>query len=747
MRTFFHRRPGPIRLACVVALFLGGVSAVRGDDVLTGPPVLRQVGFLEQYKVGKWTPVEVELTTAAPAQVRLVLDAPDPSGNLASFPTPERRLEPGTHRLSGFALVGRLDGTIRARVQVRTGEVTREWPVAADADVPAAAPLRQSVRLIATLGHPKGLVPEPGKRRRNPSPAPVNPTNDRRVVELDDAAQLPRDVTGYDSLDVLLIGGGYELDEPRSAALRAWVQLGGHLVVAVGRDVAGLRDSRLSEWLPVEAVETITLRDLKPVENRFERSTRLVPPGGRVSAARLRLRSPKTERWEILIGDEREPLLVRAAVGMGKVTVLALDLDRPPLSTWSDLPALASRLVSDRRDGEGTGDRRTGGALARSGVTDLATQLHAAQEQFRTVERLPLWSVLLLMLGYLLLIGPLDYVLVHRLLRRPRLTWLTFPVAVAAAAALTIWGARQTNGRQMQLNQVDVVDLDAASGRLRSQSWLTLYSPGMERYAVAARPRGLGLNDDALRMGWAGVPESGYGGLYRSGGFRLGSPEYRFADGATAVENLPVPLWGTGNLTVTDRGTAADMIEADLSSSGTGRLLGTLRHHLPGAVSDWMIAYNKRVYLPSDEAGNAVWPPDVELRIDDRSVRQPELGFYLTRSVARQEKRHGSGEEIRLEQGRYEPLRPGTPPETQLYDILQMMTFHQAAGGTAYTGLAHESLREFDLSDLVLDLHRAVLFARVDLTAFDVTINGQPTKPGRHFAFVRIVLPVARSGD
>ena len=127
-------------------------------------------------------------------------------------------------------------------------------------------------------------------------------------------------------------------------------------------------------------------------------------------------------------------------------TVVGIDVDRPPLSEWPPLSVVMSRLAGLTELTQRAAAPSRTGRLAHSGITDLASQLAQAQRTFPQVERSSLWTVLGLLVGYLVLIGPIDYVLAHRVLRRPHLTWVTFPLLVAAAAVLAGWTARRTNG-------------------------------------------------------------------------------------------------------------------------------------------------------------------------------------------------------------------------------------------------------------------------------------------------------------
>ena len=75
--------------------------------------------------------------------------------------------------------------------------------------------------------------------------------------------------------------------------------------------------------------------------------------------------------------------------------------------------------------------------------------------------------------------------------------------------------------------------------------------------------------------------------------------------------------------------------------------------------------------------------------------------------------------------------------------IVEMMMWHDAAGGRNYTGLLHRYQGEIDLSDH-LRTGRAVLIARTDEPGAELALNGQapPEENVRRWTWRRIVFPV-----
>ena len=735
-----------IALPLVLLITVLGRAPARSEGPVAQSPILQQVGFDGLYKLGRWTPATVEFTTDAPVEVQFALEAPDPYGSIAVFPTEKITFSAGTHKITGYFQNGRLGGRIRPILQMTSeqGDVPIAVPVEFKDEVPP--PLTQGDILMATLGNPAGLEEPPDGAAAAPLYA----------VDLANVDQLPADAVGYDSLNALIISGDYGLSPERSEALRRWVQQGGHLVVSAGEGVGEYVESPLAQWIPISvAAEPQSLRELSGLESFAGRNERLIVRGP-VSAARIE----QFEGRELVSGGPYGPLLVRAPYGFGAVTFLAVDLNRPPLTDWPATSAVVRKIIGAQQAQAADGQRRTR-QLTRSGISDLATQLRATQETFPNVERVSLWAIMGLLLAYLLLIGPLDYFLVHRVLQRPRLTWFTFPVLVIAAAALAVWGARTTNGTQVRLNQVDVVDIDAVTGVARVRTWASIYSPETRRYQAEIRPADWLMPpqnsaEEAAgqppRIVWYGVPEATYGGMYRSGGFEISRPQYAFAPQASAVQNMPVQVWSTRGLTADWQSSGEGLVSSDLTSTGAGQLSGTISHNLGVPIGDWMLAYGNRAYLPrvlrADEEPRPLAPGDVLTPANKQRVSARELASHLTGTTAtRVAGRRKGEEEILIKPADYDPLNPRHPIEESVAQIIRMVTFHQAAGGPGYTGLTNAMLGELDLSELVLDLDRAVLFGRIDVPAATILLGGEPVEPSRRSTFVRIVLPVTRQAS
>ncbi len=352
-----------------------------------------------------------------------------------------------------------------------------------------------------------------------------------------------------------------------------------------------------------------------------------------------------------------------------------------------------------------------------------------------------------LILLYLLIIGPLDYLLVHRVLKKPHITWITFPLMVIVAVTWGVISAQSDNGNTFQSTQLNIVDYDAAAGQFRGRFYLGLYSPETRRYKVDVQTN-LPLDPPPASIPthicWNGIPESTFAGMYRSAEGAITGPTYQFSDHSHSIENLPVLKWGTKNLLAEWSLQHPDLFTSNLTGNHLGQLSGTLTHHLSSPVKAWVIAYGNRVYLPivdPEHLERSYIPPKQAWDINDTFVESRNIKGYLTRAVSRRIKQKGQVKSSLITvQTEYDPF------SKNVYEILKMLTYHEKSGGSIYTGLLNSSAERLDFTEQ-LRLGRAVLFARLDTPLSQVSLDDQKIDQAGQATYIRVVIPVTNSSS
>ena len=281
-----------------------------------------------------------------------------------------------------------------------------------------------------------------------------------------DLADLPDVSIAWRALDVLVLDDvdTSRLTAGQLAALRAWVEDGGQLVVTGGPG-GPKTAAAVAELLPVTVGGVESADDL-PALSAF---------GGAPFAALgpYTLTGSSLRQGELLIHQDGLPILAHTPLGLGGATFLALDPKLAPLAGWSGHTAVWESILAQTppRGPLGNGIQEGYGAVqAISSIPGL---------------RLPsVWQLLLFLFAYTLIIGPLNFLVLRRL-RRPELAWVTIPVLVLLFSAITFFTGFRTRGGAAVLNEMSVAYGSVEAERVRTQSIVGLYSPRRGRYDLS----------------------------------------------------------------------------------------------------------------------------------------------------------------------------------------------------------------------------------------------------------------------
>jgi hypothetical protein len=285
-----------------------------------------------------------------------------------------------------------------------------------------------------------------------------------------DAAALPRDAMLLAGLDVIFLHDAptAQFDAAQLAALELWVRLGGRLIVGGGIH-AETTTPALTTWLPVDVGP---LRSDTPTASLERLSGRAdlnaVVPTLTANAVTLRPGARDLDGAGLLTGT---------TFGAGEVIFAAFDL--AALRPWADEAVLWERVFQpEARMLIGQSFRWRSENLLRD-----ALQLPAL--------RLPSIGMLaLLMLGYIVVIGPLNFLLLRRF-GRIELAWLTTPALVVLFLGLTYGASFALRGNRPQLTQLAIVQGFEGSAVGQSTSFLGLFSPQRRSYALRMPPNTL----------------------------------------------------------------------------------------------------------------------------------------------------------------------------------------------------------------------------------------------------------------
>ncbi len=497
LRTSRHR----ILLFAWVWLILLLPSALRAQLVVDAFPAW------DGQSVGnRWMPVVVEISNkGAPLQGLIEVAGSGPLAEHSALCAVEIPSQTNK-RLWIYVPPAAYRGELKVRLLTPRGKVLAETPLKIETH---PLPSRLVAESIPTGWFKMGLGRvATGKTRLQ--------WNSTRVLK----QHLPDDEVGYDGLTALHLGWPEisDLLPSQRQALLDWILSGGHLIVSADDPNAWRADPWWGSILPVAAAEQKSVPGLAPLQTWLDgnRVTALVAEGKEKTVTAATAEQPIAEvetllgigelvRGHVLIEREGIPLVARTRMGRGMVTQLLFNPGREPFRSWQGRSDFCLHLLQDGREnmdaalldlGSTTNSVRqvvrqqTRGRPAPqamnynqtryiqpSAVESFASNLLLTRQQ-RTLPWLLLGVVLI---AYIILIGPFDYTWLKR--RRKLIwTWVTFPAYVVAATLIIYGLGYWVNAGDSEWRQWTILDWFPGTSRQRATTMAEFYSTRNSRY-------------------------------------------------------------------------------------------------------------------------------------------------------------------------------------------------------------------------------------------------------------------------
>lgn len=746
-----------VATAPLLALWLLATPAVgdtnRVASVSQGPCTVA-VGIGGLYKNGAWTSVFLDqLPTNAP----VTLITSDPDGAHVRFTADSSPSSPSKRRI-GYVKLGRAGGTLA----LQSEQLAMTLTPTDEFGKPSRTPLQQFCRPVPNerpiylvvrgdndsdgvgLADAVALLRLPEHRR------PVIAT----VRSLDD---LPDHWCGYDAVALVVLTSskaafaGKKASSPQVAALADWVRLGGRLALFAGAEAGELLegdDPPLAPFLPGRYQRMATLRQSAPI-TLLAGSNRPLVMTGSAETPFIRLPHFTQPRGVVLAQESDLVVASRSALGLGTITYFGGDLDAAPLRSWRDRPTLWLRLMewNDARQSTATPQQ----TLIQLGYNDVSGQMRSALDAMCSVRTIPFSQILVVMVCYLVMIGVGDYFLVHKILRRPHLTWVTFPLGVAVFGGLAYWLGAVERPDRLAVHHVALCDFDTTSQTMRETFWAAAYSPHDALYDIAIPPTSVPYPSDrshppttheATRWCWLGLTGSGLGGMNpKTVTPRIWNEVYECD--ATQLTGVPMAVRSTkafGGVRTTTQAAmvnpALDPHEPPTLAEEQGIPIGSVRNPFATDLDNAILLYGRWVItLGSIPAGGVVEVTSQRPRCEPRELLYRMNSADANTQAEGPPKTAASPQAVspRVVSPRFVQYNPQSRDP---HSIARVLGFYQWLGGYESVGLTNEHQSVLDMSDL-LKTDRAVVMARAT--------SAHATSGAVSRTLVRIVVPVKRA--
>ncbi len=687
-----------------------------------------QLGLGGWWKLGHVCPVRVTIPRALLDQcVALELATLDGDGVDVVY---RREIEP--HRIGPAGHVwmpiriGRRSANLDVRLLGAEGELLAESldPNAVHAGLASTQPF------VVALGSAMG-IDELVRRSADGANATL------ATAVIDSVDLLPASYRDFSSCDLLLLSTRdmaflQSMTAPQWAAIDDWIRRGGGCIISLGQSAADLQSvPQLLELLPGKPVgegrvtnpaglESLVVTDdpLRPFE-----ATQLELDRGEVELALRDSLSTKFPWW------------IAYPHGHGTMRLLASDLDSPAFAQWQDRKALWERLIEPyfpRSLLDATSEDAEGEGASYLGYNDMVGQLRATLDVFPAVHVISFGQVAAMLIAVLLLIGPLDYVVCVKWLKRPDLSWYLAGVLLLLICAGLIGLHQAIRPEGVLVNTAQIVDLDTESGQIHGRAWSHVYSGRARQVDIcAATPQA-----QPVALDWQGLPGRGLGGLLSQLNTDRGMPPYVIdldEAGGSHFRGVGIPAAGTKCLFASWSDRLPDIAASNLQEmSGVDQLQGELVNPLPVDLKDAMLFYHNWYYVL-----NSRIPPGERVLISSETIPKE-----LTRRLNGQRNVDGN-----VSITRWDPADRG-----QLDRLLELMMFYKAAAGRNYTGLSHRYQPDVDQSNL-LATDRAILIGRTEQLPVQLSVTAHDQRAAELSAdeqhdiqrvWYRIAIPVAQ---
>lgn len=289
-----------------------------------------------------------------------------------------------------------------------------------------------------------------------------NANNLKPVTIAIDPASLPTRVEAWGALDRLIWQDidADQLDSEQLAALRGWLAGGGRLVIAAGTAGASSLTGFPDDILPFRPTVTT---DVAPDSLRGLLGE--LPS----NAGDLPALTGKLIDGRVLASVGDQAVVAERSYGSGSVTILGFDPGASWLKGTSVAESLWRRLIPTRTAG--------------GPVVGDDSQIVQAASQLPSLALPPIGGLVALIGGYILLIGPLNYLVLRRLDKR-EWAWVTMPALILIFAVAAYGFGSLLRGSDVIVNEVAIVRGAPGATEGIAQAYFGVFSPNRGSYQL-----------------------------------------------------------------------------------------------------------------------------------------------------------------------------------------------------------------------------------------------------------------------
>jgi hypothetical protein len=260
------------------------------------------------------------------------------------------------------------------------------------------------------------------------------------------------------------------LSEEQRRGIERWVADGGQLVVIGGADWQA-RASAFADLLPLDelrATDGVPQAALAAWSGADEPA---------ISTATVSSGALRDDARALVTADDGTILVSMRDVGAGRVILIGSDMATDEYRGWEGSPALWGRLLPSNAAFE----QFFGGMPPDQEAESMMSQ---ALGNLPSLEVPPAELLLAVIVAYILLIGPISYVVLRRRDRR-EMAWITAPVLVILFAGTSYGLGSAMKGGDVIVNQISLIRSSGAGSTATVQAYTGIFSPNRTTYDLS----------------------------------------------------------------------------------------------------------------------------------------------------------------------------------------------------------------------------------------------------------------------
>ena len=430
---------------------------VAGD----GPTISQAVaGFDSRFHDGNWVPVSITLdNNGTDFQGMVSVSVPNSAfnntGSTSVYQVPIS-LPPGAHKQITlyapftFGSQGMVQN-INVNLLNSSGQTVGTQPA--------------SLRTLNTGDVFVGVLSDQSNNLNALSNVSLLNTSSSVVVQPLNATTLPDNSIVLRNFDLLVLDNfnTASLSQQQLNALQNWVAQGGSLIVAGGPEWQRTFHSLPSGLLPVTPTGTATLASGTSLITTGSPTLNGTSKAGSSLSAPLQVSTATLSTGTAVLTSGTTPLIVQASMGQGRVIYLAFDPSLDPVYNWSGASALWKgllfRTVNEQVLMNVQSINSSGMPAAAFANKPVNMNFSPLLQSLLNNNPPAIWFILVLLLAYILILGPVRMFLV-RWLKKRDWSWRITLITIVVFSLLSYGLALQQQGTGIQSDNVTLVQLN-----------------------------------------------------------------------------------------------------------------------------------------------------------------------------------------------------------------------------------------------------------------------------------------------